>query len=534
MTFRNALCALAALWLGPAAGAQSLVLAGAFDGPLTGGTPKAVEIYVLQDIDDLGLYGFGSANNGGGTDGAEFIFPAGEAASAGDFLTLATEADGFTAYFGTAPTYVVGAASINGDDALELFFDADGDGDFSNAVVIDTFGDINASGTGQPWEYLDGWAYRQDGTGPDGSTFVLGNWFFSGVDANDDQTTNGSAPTPFPLGSYAPGAAAPLVQIVHNAPDPAAAVVDVYVDGALALDDFAFQTATPFLSLPTDVEVAVAPGASTSAADAVFTGTYQLAEGESYQLVAQGVLDPSMFAANPDGLSTAFTLAVNAFVGDAPGTPDDASDVEVTFFHGTPDAPAVDVRTGNVAQAVIFNDVPYGDFVFDYQPLPAAATELEVTSADATVSFGTATADLSGLAGQFVTAMASGFADPAANQGGAPLSLLLVLADGTTLTAVVSTAGEGEGEGAVFALFAPAPNPSTASTRVAFSLAAPGAATVAVYDALGRRVAVLADETLAADRHERRLDTARLAAGVYVVRLSTEAGVQQQTLTVVR
>ena len=57
-------------------------------------------------------------------------------------------------------------------------------------------------GTGHPWEYTDGWAYRMDGTGPDGDTFVLANWFFSGPNALDGETSNASASTPFPLGTF--------------------------------------------------------------------------------------------------------------------------------------------------------------------------------------------------------------------------------------------------------------------------------------------------------------------------------------------
>jgi hypothetical protein len=45
------------------------------DGPLYGGTPKAIELYVYEDIVDLSIFGVGSANNGGGTDGEEFTFP---------------------------------------------------------------------------------------------------------------------------------------------------------------------------------------------------------------------------------------------------------------------------------------------------------------------------------------------------------------------------------------------------------------------------------------------------------------------------
>jgi len=49
---------------------------------------------------------------------------------------------------------------------------------------------------------LDGWAYRNNDTGPDGSTFNIANWTFSGINANDGQTENSSAPNPFPIGTF--------------------------------------------------------------------------------------------------------------------------------------------------------------------------------------------------------------------------------------------------------------------------------------------------------------------------------------------
>ncbi|MGA0834108.1 MAG: hypothetical protein ACO3QO_06280, partial [Candidatus Kapaibacteriota bacterium] len=51
-----------------------------------------------------------------------------------------------------------------------------------------------------------------------------------------------------------------LVQIIHNAADPGAAVVDVYLGDTKVIDDFAFRTATPFIELPvnTDLTVGVA------------------------------------------------------------------------------------------------------------------------------------------------------------------------------------------------------------------------------------------------------------------------------------
>jgi predicted extracellular nuclease len=177
---------------GGALGASDVVITGVVDGPLSGGLPKAVELCVTADVPDLGIYGIGSANNGGGTDGEEFTFPAGPV-SAGTFLYVATEAPGFSSFFGFAPQYTSGAASINGDDAIELFM---------SGGVVDVFGDINVDGSGQPWEYLDGWAYRDDGTGPDGTTFTIANWSFSGPNALDGETSNATAAIPFPLGFY--------------------------------------------------------------------------------------------------------------------------------------------------------------------------------------------------------------------------------------------------------------------------------------------------------------------------------------------
>jgi SprB repeat/Secretion system C-terminal sorting domain len=171
----------------------TLFITGVIDGPLVGGTPKAIELYANNNIADLSIYGIGSANNGGGSDGEEFTFPA-VAVTAGTFIYVTTDATEFMNWFGFPADYVNGVApNINGDDAIELFM---------NSAVIDVFGDINVDGTGEPWEYMDGWAYRNTETGPDGSTFVLGNWSFSAPNALDGETSNGAAATPFPAGTF--------------------------------------------------------------------------------------------------------------------------------------------------------------------------------------------------------------------------------------------------------------------------------------------------------------------------------------------
>ena len=123
-------------------GQTKLIITGAFDGPLPGGHPKGIELFALDAIDDLSIYGMGSANNGGGTDGEEFTLPAGSV-GAGSYLYVVSDSAGFHDFFGFAPDYAPGSpASVNGDDAIELFM---------NGNVVDVFGDINTDGTGQPW-----------------------------------------------------------------------------------------------------------------------------------------------------------------------------------------------------------------------------------------------------------------------------------------------------------------------------------------------------------------------------------------------
>lgn len=174
-------------------GGSDLIITGVLDGPLTGGFPKCVEFYAINPIADLSIYGFGSANNGGGSDGEEFTFPA-VSLNAGEYYRVGTDSTEFNTFFGFFPNEAdQWAGNVNGDDAIELF---------QNSVVVDVFGDINVDGSGEPWEYLDGWAYRNNGLTPNGGTFDPTNWSYSGPNALDNETSNATAANPFPVGTF--------------------------------------------------------------------------------------------------------------------------------------------------------------------------------------------------------------------------------------------------------------------------------------------------------------------------------------------
>ena len=177
-----------------------LIITGIIDGPRTGGLPKAIEVYVASDVADLSTWDVQNYNNGGTT--ASNTFALSGSATAGDYLYIASESPGFTAYFGFAPDYTTGALNVNGNDVVVLR---------NNATIIDLFGVIGENPVvDADWNYQDTWWYRNDNTSPTGS-FVPANWFSApGMsDALDSIGTSGvnpasSDPLYMPVGSYVP------------------------------------------------------------------------------------------------------------------------------------------------------------------------------------------------------------------------------------------------------------------------------------------------------------------------------------------
>lgn len=261
-----------------------------------------------------------------------------------------------------------------------------------------------------------------------------------------------------------------LVQVIHNAADPAAAEVDVYLDGGLAIDDFAFRTATPYIEVPANVgiELAVAPGISESVAEALATFPANLKAGAAYTIIANGVLDPASFEANPDGASTGFTLWVRE---GALARSTSGSEVSFIGVHGATDAPAVDIIARDVA--TLLDDVSYGA-VSDYITVPAGSYILDVapgaTPDDVLVSYA---ADLSGLGGGTAVVFASGFLSPDDEPDGAEgFGLWVTLADGLTFPLPLEDELTEEGELASrIAAFGTSvfPNPASETLHVSFN-----------------------------------------------------------------
>ncbi len=78
------------------------------------------------------------------------------------------------------------------------------------------------------------------------------------------------------------------------------------------------------------------------------------------------------------------------------------------------------------------------------------------------------------------------------------------------------------------------PTPFAERTTLRYGLAEAGRVRLAVYDVLGREVAVLADGPAEAGAHEATFDASALPSGVYLVRLEAGSAVQVRTVTRLR
>ena len=78
------------------------------------------------------------------------------------------------------------------------------------------------------------------------------------------------------------------------------------------------------------------------------------------------------------------------------------------------------------------------------------------------------------------------------------------------------------------------PNPFNPSTTIEYELAASEHVRLEVFDAMGRRVKVLADGTHPAGRHSVRFDGSGLPSGLYIYRMQANGEAITKTMTLVR
>jgi hypothetical protein len=312
------------------------------------------------------------------------------------------------------------------------------------------------------------------------------------------------------------------VQVIHNAADPAANSVDVYVNGNLTIPDFNFRSATPYLDLPAGepTNIGIAPANSSSVNDTLKNIRVTLVPNETYVVIANGVMDPGNFAPNPNGLDIGFTFLLK------PDARETGTGTGVDFFgvHGLTDAPAIDIRVQG--GSTLFDNLLYGS-ITDYQTLAPFNYTLQILdSAQSTVIYTISNVDLSGLSGQSAVLLGSGFIDPAANQNGASIVLMAALADGK-VRVFDQVTGIDDNQNAIpteFALDQNYPNPFNPTTSIKYALKENTKVILKIYNLLGQEVRTLVNGNQEAGYKKVAWDGmnnkgTRVASGIYIYRI---------------
>ena len=325
------------------------------------------------------------------------------------------------------------------------------------------------------------------------------------------------------------------LHIIHNAADPAAASVGVWVglpplqQGGQptflnAIPTFPFRTATAALTglgaavpslagavgVPLTVNITGPAAAAATPAIASFSPV-ALRSGANI-VIANGVVTPANFAPNPEGISTAFTLSI---INDTVAVPADR--VRLIVFHGATDAPRVDIfaRGVGVLGTVSFRqtfsvDVPVNDYSIDVRP---AGTTTPVASFSAPLR-------TLGVGGQRVVVSASGFLNPATNRNGSAFGLLAAVGSTTatpvfTLLPSIATSVRLATSSGGFAIQSVAPNPTVGQMSVSYTVAQTGRVEMAIYNVLGVQVLTLPSEVRQSGNHTAAIDVSSLPTGSY-------------------
>jgi Domain of unknown function (DUF4397)/Secretion system C-terminal sorting domain len=365
-----------------------------------------------------------------------------------------------------------------------------------------------------------------------GNTAIICASGFLGSENPDDKfeafvvLSNGGTFPLKTLQAVAPPAATntAFLQIIHNSPTP---TVDIYVNGTKLLDDLAFRNATPYISVPAGValSVAVAPATSRTVADAIATFPIRLDSGKTYIAVAHGVVGN---ATRP------FSIAISDAGRRFSTTP---SNVDIGFFHGSPDAPNVNILAGNSA---IFSDIAYSKFG-NYVSVPAEATyRLGVAATAAPTNIlARYDANLGFWKGRTAIVIATGFLGAG---NATPFQPWVVLSNGGTfpLTAVPGFDGGGTEQLSARVPFTQStemtlsPNPASSVVTANISLAKDSDVKISVVDVTGRVAQQVQLDNLSRGIHQLDVNIKDLKSGYYIVRTESADGVVNKKLLVTK
>ncbi len=314
--------------------------------------------------------------------------------------------------------------------------------------------------------------------------------------------------------------ATPIVwaQFIHTVRD--VGPVDVYVDDARVLDDFAFETATPFMPFPIGPHrIELVAGQDDDNTRPLWTHHEVFFQEHNYAFIAIGDTSTLDVLVQDDALREAAT-----------------DDVEFFVVHNIAEAPVLDIRlldprVPNQLEDLIVNNFVWGQMTA-YRRLPPRSHDFQIMNDDNTVEFERFRFDLSAFGGKTLILVRTG---RRFDEGTYTLQGYDV--EGKVLTEIPVHTVTPTPVPDAFVLDGNYPNPFNGSTTIVFDLPEPAHVYLDVIDLLGRTVlSSPARYWEAGNGHTIPVEAATLASGHYLYRLvaQTATGLLVHTGEMVR
>ncbi len=228
------------------------------------------------------------------------------------------------------------------------------------------------------------------------------------------------------------------IQITHNCADSTLDTLDLYFNGAILDSNVTYHSATGMFAYRVDTSFNIGVSYKHSGGIPNYIDTLlvpaatEANANKRYVFVISGV--------NSNNFTPYLPISINE-IAAVDSAVDDTSHLVMRFFHGVTDLPAVDIKALNTGTPY-FNNVAYGitspadSFRFRH-----TVYEFQVTDHNTLQNYGTFYANLSGLAGQSVILLSSGFLNQQANDSGPAFGLFVLEQSGAVLTLPLETTG---------------------------------------------------------------------------------------------
>lgn len=214
-------------------------------------------------------------------------------------------------------------------------------------------------------------------------------------------------------------------QVIHASVDPSLDTVDLYLNDTTKLDDVPANTATAFQTIDSRSDFKLSINLLTSQGPQdrrQFVDSFFLKPGANYQFVVQGVVSPSLFLNNPNGIST--QLGVSVYEAARLNAEGGNNTIDFRFSNSATDlGPLKLVRAQDDSAFVDGNR--YRE-VSQYRNIPSNNSVFYLVDSTQDVIIDSFAFNLANQSGEGVFLHAFGLGRPGQINGGRPLNLFAI------------------------------------------------------------------------------------------------------------